>query len=42
MEVYYNRDAAENIKTLRLNLKRVQWEGYLWDWDNLETNWPPF
>lgn len=30
--VYYNKSASEDIKTLKLNLKRVEWQAVVRDW----------
>jgi hypothetical protein len=30
--VYYNKTASENLKTLKLNLKRVEWQGIVRPW----------
>ncbi len=32
VDVYYNKAAAENIKSLRLNLKRIEWQSQVKEW----------
>jgi len=32
VDVYYNKAVSENVRTLRLNLKRIEWRSQIKDW----------